>query len=90
MILIAKRNGSIKAIDMKFCKVLEVSDKHLWVALSETASEGILLSETLTGEQAETLFELLLRRKNSDGVYDIDDLVEAVKGAEDGEAQHVI
>ena len=80
MVLIAKRNGSIKAIDLKFCKVLEVSDKHLWVALSETASEAILLSETLTGEQAETLFEFLLRRKNSDGVYDIDELVEAVKG----------
>jgi len=45
MILIAKRNGSLKAIDLKFCKVLEVSDKHLWVALSETASEGILLSK---------------------------------------------
>jgi hypothetical protein len=91
MILIAKRNGSLKAIDLRVLKILEMSEKHLWIALSEYASEGIMFKQTLSEEEQRTLFEFLLRNKDKDEVYDIDELVEAVKEVKsDGQAVNAI
>ena len=81
MIITVKRNGTIKAVDLKFCKILSVSDHHLWVAISETASEGLLFSRKLSEEEVEQLFEFLLRNKERDVVYDLDDIVEALAPA---------
>jgi hypothetical protein len=91
MILVAKRNGTYTAVDLRVLKILQVSDKLLWVYMTDSNATAIVLKQKLTEEEQRTLLEFLLRNKDKDVSYDIDELVEAVKEVKsDGQAVNTL
>jgi hypothetical protein len=91
MILVAKSNGTYTAVDLRVLKILQVSDKLLWVYMTDSNATAIVLKQKLTEEEQRTLLEFLLRNKDKDVSYDIDELVEAVKEVKsDGQAVNTL